>query len=305
MDEQFPQLSHAQAIGREAEKVFESLLSSRLWVDSKIPQERDFGLDYRIEAVSDGKLKGCEFYVQLKGMENIDKRSTIPISVSTSTLRYWRNKLLPILIVVADCSERVAYFEWFDKSIKIEDDQKTQTIHVTTENQLLDYKLLLSMEPFYGNWTAQVQNDQKRAFYQWLLGGSVLITNTLVHTLGRLAYAPTMEKEVAKENREKLLGIFAVVLSKFMHDLHLTTVNVDLTQNPIDSHLKRLLLQATAVFQEIVYGVDEINGWGINLFNPSAAHQKLPTLSFIFTEINDFLTHHLLPGNVGTNNDAA
>lgn len=305
MAEQFPQLSHAQAIGREAEKVFESLLSSRLWVDSKIPQESDFGLDYRVEAVSDGKLKGCEFYVQLKGMETIEKRSTISVPLSTSTLRYWRNKLLPILIVVADCRKRVAYFEWFDKTLKIEDDQKTQTIHVSTENQLLDYKLMLSMEPFYGNWTAQVHDDQKRAFYQWLLGDSILLTSILVHTLGRLAYAPKMEDEVAKENREHLLGIFATVLSKFMHDLNLAIVNVDLTQNPIDAHLNRLLLQATAVFQEIVHSVDEINGWGINLFNPSAAHQKLPTLSFIFTEINDFLAHHLLLGSVETNNDAA
>ena len=115
MGESFPRISDPQVTARDAEKIFEGLLSSRLWNDTKIPQERDFGLDYRIEAIQDGSLKGCEFLVQLKGFETIEHPSVIPISVPTTTLRYWKNKILPILIVAIDCSKRSGCFAWFDK----------------------------------------------------------------------------------------------------------------------------------------------------------------------------------------------
>ena len=115
MKKSFPDASEAHRISREAEKMFESLLCSHMWNDVKIPQERDFHLDYRIEVISDGLLKGSEFYAQLKGRRSIQNRNKIKVRVKASTARYWCNKLLPVAIVVIDCSDRKGYFSWFDK----------------------------------------------------------------------------------------------------------------------------------------------------------------------------------------------
>jgi hypothetical protein len=140
-DEEYPKLSEAQIIARDAEKIFEGILPSGEWVDTKVPQKKDFGIDYRLEHVKEGQLKGCEVLVQLKGFRQIPPRNNISLSISTHTLRYWKQKILPVLIVAVDCTSRKAYFTWFDKTLEVDPKQETQTVHVSTESELHPYKL--------------------------------------------------------------------------------------------------------------------------------------------------------------------
>lgn len=62
MSPSLPRVTLSRAIQRDAEKIFENLLASEKWNDIKIPQEKDYGLDYRVEYVRDGLVIGCEFY---------------------------------------------------------------------------------------------------------------------------------------------------------------------------------------------------------------------------------------------------
>lgn len=144
-NENFPHLSKSQIIGRDAEKIFEGILPSSEWIDTKIPQEKDFGIDYRLEYVKDGQVKGCEVLVQLKGFRQIPSKG-IRLSIATSTLHYWKQKINPVLIVAVDCTNRKAYFTWFDKTIEVNPRQKTQTIHVPIDNELDRYTLTVSVK---------------------------------------------------------------------------------------------------------------------------------------------------------------
>ena len=92
-----PKQSESQAIGIDAEKIFEILLSSRLWNIQKIPQERDYGLDHRVENIRNGDLQGSGFLSRIKGFSKIDSNKDISISIKTDTLEYWKEKLLSVL----------------------------------------------------------------------------------------------------------------------------------------------------------------------------------------------------------------
>jgi hypothetical protein len=294
MGESFPRISDPQVTARDAEKIFEGLLSSRLWNDTKIPQERDFGLDYRIEAIQDGSLKGCEFLVQLKGFETIEHPSVIPISVPTTTLRYWKNKILPVLIVAIDCSERSGCFAWFDKSIDVQAGQKTQTIHVPRDHLLVDYKLMKSLEPYYGDWTTQFQDARKQQFYSRLFHDSLVMLECMVQTLGSLLYAPNLPAEQLGTYRDHRLDPFLMIFTAFLHDVNLYAAGMDLSSNPIDEHLDRLLKQANMIHERFSAKVGELPGWGVSLINFDRAYSSLPSLSFLFSEISQFFRGRFL-----------
>lgn len=155
VDEKFPILSNSQIIARDAEKIFEGILPSSEWVDTKVPQEKDFGIDYRLEYVKDGQVKGCEVLVQLKGFRQIPPKG-IRLQIATSTLHYWKRKINPVLIVAVDCTSRKAYFTWFDKTIEVNPRQQTQTIHVSMDSELDRYKLTVSVNENPDNEEAEI-----------------------------------------------------------------------------------------------------------------------------------------------------
>ena len=241
MTDDFPKLAEAQIIARDAEKIFEGILPSSEWVDTKVPQEKDFGIDYRLEHVKDGELRGCEVLVQLKGFRQIPSKDRISLSISTRTLRYWKQKILPILIVAVDCTSRKAYFTWFDKTREVNSQQETQTIHVLTDNELHSYKLTISVQSFYEGWLKHAQDKSTQAFYQKLYRDVAGVHDVLLHTFGRLLYAPDVSEKEAAEFRNHYLSGFAAIFTKFLFDLSLYKPSAEFADNPIDSGLERFL----------------------------------------------------------------
>lgn len=61
----YPAISEAPAIGMKAEAIFRTLLPPPRWIVNKV--ENDFGIDFRVEVASQGKLRGCDFFAQVKG----------------------------------------------------------------------------------------------------------------------------------------------------------------------------------------------------------------------------------------------
>jgi hypothetical protein len=294
MADEFPKLGEGQIIARDAEKIFEGILPSGEWVDTKVPQEKDFVIDYRLELVKDGKLKGCEVLVHLKGFRQVSSQGRISLSISTSTLRYWKQKILPVLIVAVDCTSRKAYFTWFDKTLEVDPQQKTQTVHVSMDSELHSYKLTISVQPFYESWLRHAHDKSRQAFYQKLYCDVAGVLDVLLHTFGRLLYAPDLADKEAAEHRDHFLSAFAMVFTKFLFDLSLYRTSVELQDNPIDAGLDRFLVALYSLQQQYYTSAGEVPGYGIGLYDASRLYSLLPTLAMYMTEITSFLRPHVL-----------
>lgn len=304
----YPQLSDQQAIARDAEKIFEGLLSSRLWNDVKIPQERDYGLDYRIEAVTDGQLKGCEFLVQLKGKKAIPPSTdSVSLSIPTTTLRYWKRKILPILIVLVDCTERKGYFCWFDKTLTINNHQSTQTIHIPTDpggsSELNDLKLLLALEPYYAAFVQELADDTKLHFYRHLFAQVNILSDLLLLTCMQQLFAPAnlaaSEEGRAQLDlhRERAVDMFITVFTKFIIDLRLyfaAQQSFSLDSNPLDAGLESSIERLFEIHDHFAIQAGETPGWAIMMTNPERARMSLPEIASLCSNIQEALRGSLL-----------
>lgn len=300
----YPRLSEQQAIARDAEKIFEGLLSSQCWNDVKIPQERDYGLDYRIEAVTDGQLKGCEFLVQLKGTKAVPPGSdSIPLSISTATLRYWKRKILPILVVLVDCTERKGYFCWFDKTLDISTQQGTQTIHISTRDQLDDLKLLLALEPYYAAFVQELADDTKLRFYRHLFAQVNALSDVLLLTCMQQLFAPANltasvdGRERLDSLRKRAIDNFITLFIKFISDLRLyfaAQQSFALDSNPFDERLGSTIDRLFDLHDNFAIKTGETPGWAIMMSNPERALMSLPEIGSLFSNIQEALRGSLL-----------
>lgn len=308
MTEEYPQLSEQQALARDAEKIFESLLSSRLWNDVKIPQERDYGLDYRIEAVTDGQLKGCEFLVQLKGTKAVPQStSSVSLSVPTRTLRYWKRKILPILLVLVDCAERKAYFCWFDKTLDISAQQATQTIHIPTDpdgsNELSDLKLLISLEPYYTDFVQELTDTTKAQFYRHLYAQVSMLSHLLLQSCMAQLFAPSQLTETDAgrahlvRQREIAMDWFFTAFDNFIIHLRLysgTNQSLPLRTNPVDLGLASAIDRLIELHKSFSFQVGETPGWAISLVNPERRLMSLPEITTLLGNIEEAIRGLLL-----------
>lgn len=308
MTDDYPQLSEQQAIARDAEKIFEGLLSSRLWNDVKVPQERDYGLDYRIEAVTDGQLRGCEFLVQLKGTKAVPRgAASVPLSIPTTTLRYWKRKILPILVVLVDCTERKAYFCWFDKTLEVRNQQLTQTIHIPTDpggsSELTDLKLQLSLEPFYAAFIEELADDMKLRFYRHLFSQANILSNLLLLTCMQQLFAPghltTSDEGRAQldEHRQRAVDLFFMAFTKFVIDLRLyfgAQQSLSLRTNPFDVGLGSTIGRLFELHDSFAFQAGETPGFAIMMVNPERRLMSLPEIASLFGSIQEALRGPLL-----------
>lgn len=105
---EYPRETAEKDIGERAEK----LLYYRTpdWVKlTKLPLERDYGIDFRVEFRTGTEVTGLECGLQLKGHANADlTKEFIPERIAATTLRYWNMKPYPVLLVSIDLStERI------------------------------------------------------------------------------------------------------------------------------------------------------------------------------------------------------
>ena len=145
----FPIESDSQRIGQNAKSAF-AALRPLSWRVKDLSGDDDVGLDFFVQVVIDGEYRYA-FHTQLKGTEQptyVWKDKFLAVNLKTSTLNYYQNIAMPVMLVVCDLSKSTdprkaaSYYVWIHDQLKdllgnephIDDAQHTHTIHVPIEN---------------------------------------------------------------------------------------------------------------------------------------------------------------------------
>jgi len=96
----------------------------------------DYGIDGMVEIFDeDGNATGALFLVQLKGTDQVEAKKAFSITLKTSTGQYYKNILLPVLIVRYVSKTETIYARFFEKNTPIPNSQKTFTYSLTENDK--------------------------------------------------------------------------------------------------------------------------------------------------------------------------
>jgi len=101
-------------------RAFELEALSRQYVERVLPAnwicrrvEDDFGLDLRVEIGAEGQVTGLEFSIQLKATDHLKASGDDVVHrCKVSTAEYFLRRPEPVMYVVYDAQEEVAYWRW-------------------------------------------------------------------------------------------------------------------------------------------------------------------------------------------------
>jgi hypothetical protein len=105
------------------------------WKAIPTPQEVDFGLDYRVEIpeTPDRTSADVEFLVQLKSTSASSNASgLLTVSIDEKTLKYWKSKVLPTLVVLFHHPTDRFYTSWYLPAL---DNAKQRTFRFALEDE--------------------------------------------------------------------------------------------------------------------------------------------------------------------------
>ncbi|MGE4397181.1 MAG: DUF4365 domain-containing protein [Sulfurimonas sp.] len=108
----FPKVSESQNINEQAKAIFKSQKPSS-WFIIDTDGDNDFGLDFLVQFKDENNLMKYSFFLQLKGVESKSKINDkeIKLQIKSSTLNYYRNNGL-VILVVCDVIEQKCYYEF-------------------------------------------------------------------------------------------------------------------------------------------------------------------------------------------------
>ena len=297
MEHQYPRVTDAVIISQKSERIFTSLFPPESWSILKVHGENDFGVDFKIEIVTDKEITGYEFYVQLKGFRELEPKSEIAVQISTSTLGYWKNKIIPVLVVAIDCNEGKAYCQWFDKLTEIKHQQKTQTINIPKANELKPTELRVYIEAYYRGFIEAVKDIRVYAFYKHLFYNSVWMSAAIDNKFIAFLYPPKLSKKELEKHNQRYLGAFVQVFAKIIYDLKI--YKIDLPDEPIHKVIEEFIGKLFEIHREIC--IKEVKDDSHDLgeiytitVDAAKAHTYLPVLSKMFSEINLFFVKFFL-----------
>jgi hypothetical protein len=121
MQGKFPQQNLSQVIGREATRAFEHQIP-RQW--NSIPSgSNDFGWDFLITIPSTPGQVGDDFFVQVKGSEEVHYLDTSPElsqQLRVETVEWLLSKPMPSMLIVCDVaqSEQSIYWVWISDAVE-------------------------------------------------------------------------------------------------------------------------------------------------------------------------------------------
>ncbi len=119
------------------------------WKAIPTPQEVDFGIDYRIEIPnSPGRTSAdVEFLVQLKSTSaRPNKSGLLTVSIDATTLKYWKSKVLPTLVVLFHHPTNQFYTAWYLPAL---DDAAQRTFRFAQEDEWDPIKLRGDVQRYY------------------------------------------------------------------------------------------------------------------------------------------------------------
>lgn len=104
-------------LNREAVEYIRSKLPNR-WPREEV--QNDYGIDLRVEIHENYQVTGLKFEIQSKGHERyrIVHSNQIAQPLKVSTLNYYANSLLPVLLIVYNAQGKQAHYLWVKPYIK-------------------------------------------------------------------------------------------------------------------------------------------------------------------------------------------
>ena len=119
------------------------------WKAIPTPQEVDFGIDYRIEIPdSPGRTSAdVEFLVQLKSTNaKPNKSGLLTVAIDATTLKYWKSKVLPTLVVLFHHPTNRFYTAWYLPAL---DDAAQRTFRFAHEDEWDPITLRADVQRYY------------------------------------------------------------------------------------------------------------------------------------------------------------
>jgi len=126
------------------------------WKVIPTPQEVDFGLDYRIEIpdTPDRTSTDVEFLVQLKSTNAAPNASgRLTVSIDEKTLKYWKSKVLPTLVVLFHHPTDRFYTSWYFPGL---DDTIQRTFRFAREDEWDSITIRHDVQRYYQHMRASL-----------------------------------------------------------------------------------------------------------------------------------------------------
>ena len=101
-----PQRPYQHVLESDSRRAFEQRLPTNWTVE---PREHDYGIDLDVEIFDGDSATGMRFGVQLKGQVKSDKPPRV--TLKRSTLNYWRESDVPVVVIVWDESTDQVFWE--------------------------------------------------------------------------------------------------------------------------------------------------------------------------------------------------
>ena len=199
-----PIVDDSRIISERSEIILRNCFSPEHWGLIKIPQESDYGLDFRVERRLQGQNTGQDFFVQLKGFAKDTDRKSIGVRIDATTITYWRTKLIPILLVAVDCSKTIVYCDWFNRAITLDSNQQSVTISIPRA-RFDPESIAHFVDDYYRGFISAIKDNELRRILSKLLLDSLVQASAASEGLFYLmTVPPTMtdptEKATAIQN---------------------------------------------------------------------------------------------------------
>lgn len=252
----FPKYNVSNLKGRNGLNILTKIVENELgWILRPNHQENDFGIDAYIDIITNGYITGKSIAIQIKSGESYLKEldnNYWKFNGDLKHLNYYLNQDFPVLIVLIDLKNEIAYWEVCTPEI-ISMDENKWTIPIPKEqqiNQNLKGELLkhVSKEVDY---ISQLEEYWK--------------TNKSISDSSRI-YIIIDQKDIQKINYTPLINLISRICSNKLH-LSKFKENIEIIIHGYEED-KRELFQ-----------IPEVKLWILNIFN------NVPGLSYFL--VND------------------
>lgn len=129
----FPERPEAHQLATESECFFRAQLPREWTCDSP---ENDYGVDFRVGIVTDGKVRGRGLLVQLKSSAVAEEGEAVLVRLQVSTVNYLGEMLEVALLVKYVAADREAYWLLWKDIPAVPENQETMTVRIPRANRL-------------------------------------------------------------------------------------------------------------------------------------------------------------------------
>lgn len=204
----FPKYKKTNKTAREGINWITSIIESEFnWIFRTVNQEDDFGIDGFFDIITDeGYVTGQSFAVQIKtGQSYLNKRENhILFKGDTKHINYYLNNQLPVLIIIVDLDNEMAYWEVCNKDIIDIRESHWELLIPTSQILIFEQKRNLEkhLNPVY-DYVTHIKNrsedfTDKSDLFSLLISNSSVVNFEYSALIDFLAYACENKKRLMK-----------------------------------------------------------------------------------------------------------